>query len=187
MECDCGVLENTARADGNGGDVQLATILAPLVVQVGRAADALEQLVKLQAAGGGSEARVGGGPQHEAMDASATRSQSSAVAKPDWIISLEAQVTEVLSLAKKQAKLTQSASKNFYTVAEVEGLTVYKEWTIRDACNKGRIKAKKGDDGRWRVPHDELVRLQEEGLTADETRPQTRAGTRHHDDGALAE
>ena len=59
-----------------------------------------------------------------------------------------------------------SAPKEWYSVKEVAAQTQYKEWTIRQACNENRISGKKGDDGKWRIPHAELVRLQEEGLPA---------------------
>jgi hypothetical protein len=77
---------------------------------------------------------------------------------------LEAGVAEIRHLLK--AQLGQ-AVKQSYSVVEIAELTGYKPWTIRQACNTGRIKGKKGDDGRWRVPHEELVRLQEEGLPAE--------------------
>jgi hypothetical protein len=80
---------------------------------------------------------------------------------------LETQIAEILDRLKKQEKFARTTEKNVYSVDEVAELTGYKAWTIRQACNRGRIKGKKGDDGRWRVPHDELVRLQEEGLPAE--------------------
>jgi len=50
-----------------------------------------------------------------------------------------------------------TATKEFYTIKEVVDLTPYAEWTIRDACNTGRIDgAEKGDDGKWRVSHEGL-------------------------------
>ncbi|MFH1921328.1 MAG: helix-turn-helix domain-containing protein [Planctomycetota bacterium] len=84
---------------------------------------------------------------------------------PDRIANLEAEVSEIKQLIKKQ--MAGQPVKGQYLVSEAAELTGYEQWTIRQACNKGRIKATKGDDGRWRVPHQELVRLQERGLPAE--------------------
>jgi predicted site-specific integrase-resolvase len=70
-------------------------------------------------------------------------------------------------MLKKQERLACTAEKKFFSVDETAEVTGFKPWTIRQACNKGRIKGRKGDDGRWRVPHDEVLRLQEEGLPAE--------------------
>jgi hypothetical protein len=85
----------------------------------------------------------------------------------DSITKLDAQLTEIRGLLKRQESLLRPVQKTFYSIEEVAEVTSYKPWTVRQACNKGRIKAKKGEDGRWRVPHDELTRLQEEGLSAE--------------------
>ena len=77
--------------------------------------------------------------------------------------SLEAQLDEIRSLLK-QERAAHAADKAFCTVQEVAELTKYKPWTIRQACNQGRIKGKKGDDGRWRIPREEVHRLQQAGL-----------------------
>ena len=50
------------------------------------------------------------------------------------------------------------------TVDEAAELTGFKQWTIRDGCNKGRIKAEKSPDRRWRISHEELLKIQNEGL-----------------------
>ena len=83
------------------------------------------------------------------------------------IASMEAQLAKVHDLLQKQVKQARVSEKQSYAVTEVAKLTGYKAWTIRQACNRGRIKGKKGDDGRWRVPHDELIRIQAEGLPAE--------------------
>ena len=83
------------------------------------------------------------------------------------IASIEAQLSEIHAVLMKQGRVAQATDRKFYTVPEVAELTGFKEWTIRQACNKGRIKGKKGDDGRWRLPHEELLLLQEAGLPAE--------------------
>lgn len=81
--------------------------------------------------------------------------------------SIEAQLNEIRDLLKKQEKLIRPVERKFYSVEEAAELTGYKAWTIRHACAKGRVKGHKGDDGRWRLPHEEVTRLQEEGLAAE--------------------
>jgi hypothetical protein len=62
--------------------------------------------------------------------------------------------------------------KEFYSVEEVaertqrEGVTKYSKFTIRQACNLGRIPgAKKSHTGRnWRIPHETVRRILNEGL-----------------------
>jgi hypothetical protein len=58
--------------------------------------------------------------------------------------------------------------KKAYTTAEAaERLpTLKSEWSVRQACNKGRIQAYKvpgKGDGEWRISHDEIVRVGAEG------------------------
>ena len=77
-----------------------------------------------------------------------------------------AAMESALSRIEKGMKVSQAASpdKHAYTVSEVAELTNLSEWTVRNACNKGRIKAQKGPDEKWRIPRDELVKIQNEGL-----------------------
>lgn len=89
------------------------------------------------------------------------------VVAPDATMRLEAQVQEILDRLKRQETLLRPVEKKSFSVEETAELAGYKPWTIREACNKGRIKGRKGDDGRWRIPQAEVVRLQEEGLAAE--------------------
>ena len=77
-----------------------------------------------------------------------------------------AALESTLARIEKGLKATQAASpeRKFYTVDEVSEQTGLSGWTVRQACNKGRIKAEKGPNGQWRIPRDELVKLQNEGL-----------------------
>jgi len=81
-------------------------------------------------------------------------------------VNIEARLTEIHDLLRNQGKLLRAEGREFYTTTEVAELTAYKEWTIRQACNKNRVQGHKGDDGRWRIPHEEVMRIQEEGLPA---------------------
>jgi len=83
------------------------------------------------------------------------------------LASLAAQVDQLGQLLKKQERSARAVDKQCCTVDEVAELTGYKPWTIRQACNRGRISGRKGDDGRWRVPREEVARLQQSGLSAE--------------------
>ena len=70
-----------------------------------------------------------------------------------------AQIKELLTAQKGEVV------KEVYTVEEVAKKTGYKPFTIRQACNKGRIKgAYKGRDHAWRIPHGSLHDLLTNGL-----------------------
>ena len=59
--------------------------------------------------------------------------------------------------------------KDWYTTAEVGGILGRAEYTVREWCRQGRLRAKKkpcgrGKGGEWLVSHEELTRLKNEGL-----------------------
>ncbi|MGH7169986.1 MAG: hypothetical protein ACRELG_06900 [Gemmataceae bacterium] len=59
--------------------------------------------------------------------------------------------------------------KDFYEVEECAKLVGKAEFTVREWCRLGRIRAEKklsgrGGYARWAVPHSELLRYQREGL-----------------------
>jgi hypothetical protein len=59
--------------------------------------------------------------------------------------------------------------RDFYTVEEFARIVGRAEYTCREWCRQGRIAAKKlphgrGNEGEWRVSHEELLRYQKEGL-----------------------
>jgi excisionase family DNA binding protein len=61
-----------------------------------------------------------------------------------------------------------SVVKESYTTEEAAERLGRSDWTVRQWCNKGQVKGAKkvrgkGRTGEWRIPHDELVRLQNEG------------------------
>jgi hypothetical protein len=61
--------------------------------------------------------------------------------------------------------------KDFYSTEEFAGLVNKAEFTVREWCRLGRIKAAKKGSGRgkhqaWVVGHDELLRYRKEGLLA---------------------
>jgi hypothetical protein len=63
----------------------------------------------------------------------------------------------------------QRTVKDWYTTAEVGQLLDKAEYTVREWCRQGRIRARKkpcgrGKGGEWLVSHEELSRLRNEGL-----------------------
>lgn len=86
---------------------------------------------------------------------------------------------EQLDIIRRQ--VARGADRQAYTVVEAAARLDLTRWTVRQACNHGRIRARKvpgrGKKGQWRIPHDELVRVQNEGLlpASDIPRPLRRA------------
>ena len=59
--------------------------------------------------------------------------------------------------------------KDWYTTVEIAQIAGKSEYTVREWCRHGRIKAEKRKSGRgphaaWVVSHDELQRYEREGL-----------------------
>jgi excisionase family DNA binding protein len=76
-------------------------------------------------------------------------------------------------IAKIKADLAllvqQRTVKEAYTTKEVADMLGKQEYTVREWCRLGRIAAIKlqggrGNEGEWRIPHQELIRYQKEGL-----------------------
>lgn len=71
----------------------------------------------------------------------------------------------------RQQVSVQSIIKEFYTTAELAQILGRRPYTVREWCRLGRVNAEKAHSGRglddeWRVSHEELVRIQNEGLLA---------------------
>jgi hypothetical protein len=76
-------------------------------------------------------------------------------------------------ISRQQAALAalvrRQASKEFYTTAEAAEALGKVEFTVREWCRHGRVQAEKKGSGRgkyqsWVISHDELRRIQREGL-----------------------
>lgn len=73
-------------------------------------------------------------------------------------------IEEMLSILVERHQV-----KDWYSTAEVAKLMDRAEWTVRNWCRLGRVKAEKIGYGRgkseeWRISHAELMRIQNEGL-----------------------
>jgi len=70
---------------------------------------------------------------------------------------------------KLQILVHGKTAKEFYTTAEVAKLLNKSEFTVREWARLGRIWASKRECGRgnskeWIISHEELLRIQNEGL-----------------------
>ena len=68
-----------------------------------------------------------------------------------------------------QSLLKERTIKEWYTTAEVAKLLSIAEFTVREWCRLGRVRAEKKKCGRgvaseWIISHEELVRVQNQGL-----------------------
>ena len=68
-----------------------------------------------------------------------------------------------------QSLLKERTIKEWYTTAEVAKLLSKAEFTVREWCRLGRVGAQKKKCGRgvaseWIISHEELVRVQNQGL-----------------------
>lgn len=75
-----------------------------------------------------------------------------------------------------QSLLEQDSIKEWYNTAELAGLLGKAEFTVREWCRLGRIRAKKWAGGRgahasWVVSHEELLRYRRDGLLKPDERP----------------
>ena len=88
--------------------------------------------------------------------------------------------SEVLErLARIEAVLsqlvTQKPTKDWYTTAELAVFLQKAEFTCREYCRLGRVRAEKRQCGRgnsqeWIISHEELMRICNEGLLPDPNR-----------------
>ena len=72
---------------------------------------------------------------------------------------IEAQNLEILSLLT-----ARKANKRFLPVEEAAERLERSAWSVRQLCNGGQIRAVKGEDGCWRIPAEEVDRLEIEGV-----------------------
>lgn len=91
----------------------------------------------------------------------------------DLIANLQHQQTLLATMLDKY--FNAKNAKGWYDVDEVAELVKCSPWTMRYACTTGRIKARKSADGRWRISHEVVEQLREEGLPKDTSRQHKKA------------
>lgn len=65
--------------------------------------------------------------------------------------------------------LSRNTVKDFYSTGEVAEILTKAEFTVREWCRLGRVHAEKrlggrGNSQEWVIAHQELLRIQREGL-----------------------
>jgi hypothetical protein len=85
----------------------------------------------------------------------------------DDIVSVLARLDRIE--AALQILVERQSVKDWYTTTEVAHCLGRSDYTVREWCRLGRIRAKKkpcgrGKGGEWLVSHEELTRLKNEGL-----------------------
>lgn len=81
---------------------------------------------------------------------------------------VEQQAEILLRMDRIEHRLNLNVEKEAYTVEEAAERLNRSPWTVRQWCNKCQVKDAykvhgKGRTGEWRIPHEELIRLQNEG------------------------
>lgn len=77
--------------------------------------------------------------------------------------------SQVRLIALSVSRLNHKTHKEHYSVKEFAHLANLSDYTVRQACRVGRLRATKALSGRgrrkeWRISHAEYVRYQAEGL-----------------------
>jgi len=89
------------------------------------------------------------------------------MAEIDLLLDLQARLTRLETTLHRLVE--QRTAKEWYTTADIAGILAKAEFTVREWCRLGRLRAEKRHSGRgphaaWVVAHVELQRYQREGL-----------------------
>jgi hypothetical protein len=87
--------------------------------------------------------------------------------KPEWIERLLERFDRLE--ARLDQLLRQQTAKDWYTTGEVAEILGKARFTVREWCRHGRVHCRKRNSGRgkhleWVIAHEELLRIQREGL-----------------------
>lgn len=100
--------------------------------------------------------------------------RESIVAMMRTLLAIEERIGRIETLVTEahQIATNTAPTKEWYTVKEVAEIFGKAEFTVREWCRLGRINGAKRDCGRgrmreWIVSHEELTRIQNQGLLAD--------------------
>jgi hypothetical protein len=87
--------------------------------------------------------------------------------QPEWIEPVLNRLDKVEALLGVLARKT--AVKDWYSTDEIADILGKAKFTVREWCRHARVNCRKKNDGRgkhlaWVISHDELLRIQREGL-----------------------
>jgi hypothetical protein len=103
----------------------------------------------------------------DGVNSKQSRSGTSLTQSNDVLELLKAILNRVERL---ETRFAHSVEKESYTVEDGAERLGRRPFTVRQWANKGQAKANKvhgkGRTGEWRIPHEELLRLQAEGPSA---------------------
>lgn len=97
-------------------------------------------------------------------------SERSVLQDPVIIARLDNFAEQLAKIESTLAALVQQKTlKEWYTTAEVAEMLKKAEYTVREWCRQGRIKARKkpcgrGKNGEWLICHEEFIRIRNEGI-----------------------
>jgi len=141
-----------------------------MLVTLGRIATALERIARTPDAfpnhrPGVTSVNVGGVSDSDENPPSPVRASIEDGTKEivaGRLTTLEEGVAEIQRLLKEMRPTEKERTS--FSVTEVAEATGFSAWTIRQACNTGRLEADKSPDGKWRVSRETLLKIQNEGL-----------------------
>jgi hypothetical protein len=87
--------------------------------------------------------------------------------RPEWVGQLLERFDRLEAMLADLVR--RRAAKDWYSTDEVAGILGKAKFTVREWCRHGRVRCRKKNSGRgkhqsWVIPHEELLRLQREGL-----------------------
>jgi hypothetical protein len=88
-------------------------------------------------------------------------------AQPEWVGQLLKRFDNLEAMLGEL--LRQRAVKDWYSIDEVADILGKAKFTVREWCRHGRVHCRKKNNGRgkslsWVICHEELLRIQREGL-----------------------
>lgn len=115
-----------------------------------------------------SDKRIGKRPKANISTERANTENESFEMRHDDLASKLARIESVLSDVHELV-LNRQTIKDSYTTLEVAKVLNKKPYTVREWCRLQRVNADKamcgrGSEEEWRISHEELVRIQNEGL-----------------------
>lgn len=86
-----------------------------------------------------------------------------AIAPDDLKVFLDTQGIIIDRLERLERAVVGSVEREFFSTEQAAARLGWSEWTIRQACNTGRIKGDKPYGRTWRIPLAEVERIERQG------------------------